>query len=349
MIRSDTTPEPCRRFYPENEPGWHAIANVLDAARRVFITTHVNPDGDAIGSELALARFLMKRGRTVRIINQSKTPALYLYLDRESMIESYEIKGEDVFRDPPGADDVVVILDLSDFDRMGAIGKFFIESGARRIVIDHHESEPEDADISVLTPYAESTGSLVYDLILCMDQSLIDAPIAEAVLTAVLTDTGYFSFTNTSSISLDVVSSLYRHGVSVHSLRKKIEATQPLIRQRLLGLCLSRVALACGGRVAWSSISTDMFRESGASREHTEGIINHIRIIEGIAIAVLFIQDGPAEWKLSFRSVSGIRVNSIAGAMGGGGHEKAAGASLRGSLPEVTAKAFTIIGRALDL
>lgn len=349
MNHSDMhTPDSCEQFYPENISKWKSIAELLQAARRVFITTHVNPDGDALGSEIALARFLAKLGKPVRIVNTSKTPAMYAFLDPGNLIESYELLGRSLFHDQPGKNDLIVILDLSDFERIGDVSGFLLRNNARRVIIDHHESEPEEADITVLTPYAESTGSLVYDLLLSMDHAHIDIPIAEAVLTAVLTDTGYFSFSNTNSTSLGVVSSLYKFGVSVHSLRKRIDATQPLARQKLLGLCLGEADLACRGRVAWSYISTEMFRKSGTAREHTEGIINLLRVIEGISIAVLFIQDGPLEWKISFRSATGIRVNAIAAQMGGGGHEKAAGASLSGTLPEVTEKAFAIIEQALD-
>lgn len=349
MNPSDTpTPDSSETFYPENASSWKSIALLVQAARRVFVTTHVNPDGDALGSEMAVARFLAKLGKPVRIVNTSKTPAMYAFLDSENLIESYELLGKSLFHDQPGKNDLIMILDLSDFERIGEVSDFLLRNNAPRVIIDHHESEPEEADVTVLAPYAESTGSLVYDLLLSMDHAHIDIPIAEAILTAVLTDTGYFSFSNTNSISLGVVSSLYKFGVSVHNLRKRIDATQPLVRQKLLGLCLAEADLACRGRAAWSYISAEMFRKSGTSREHTEGIINHLRVIEGVSIAVLFIQEEPLEWKISFRSATGIRVNSIAAQMGGGGHEKAAGAALSGTLPEVTEKAFAIINEALD-
>ncbi|MFC1511957.1 bifunctional oligoribonuclease/PAP phosphatase NrnA [Candidatus Latescibacterota bacterium] len=257
-------------FYPENSASWRSIQTVLEEASRVFITTHVNPDGDAIGSVIALGRFLVKMDKQMRIINESKTPAMYAFLDPDGMIESYDVSGDRLFHDAPSRDDVVVFLDLGDYERAGKVAEFLLGGGARTIIVDHHDATPAFADIAVVNPHAESTGSLVYDLMRVINPLLIDSPIAEVVLAAIVTDTGYFTYSNTTSTTMAIASSLYTYGISMHGLRKRIESTQPFSRQKLLGLCLAQIALADHGRIAWSYITTEMFEHSGSSREDTD-------------------------------------------------------------------------------
>ena len=335
-------------FYPEHAEQWQLIGTAIDAADTVFIATHVNPDGDALGSEMALYRFLDSRGKKVRVVNTSKTPDMYRFLDPEDIIETVVNGGIADLTGKPGPDDLVVFLDLGVIDRVGEAARFLLGGGPKTAMIDHHLPEHSPVDLAVVNPTSESTGSLVYDLIRAIDHTGITRDIAEAALTAVVTDSGYFSYSNTSARTLHIAASLYEHGVSARDLRRRLEAVQPLRRQRLLGLCLAETQVSHCGRIAWSTVTTDMLEKTGCGREHTDGIINEIRIIEGISVAMLIIQEGPATWKLSLRSMSGIPVNLIAADMGGGGHEKAAGATLIGSYDEALERALETITRALD-
>jgi bifunctional oligoribonuclease and PAP phosphatase NrnA len=335
-------------FYPDKASDWRNIASLLVSSHRVFITTHVNPDGDAIGSEMALARFLTAGGKPVRIINHSKTPDIYAFLDPNGMIETFETKGGSVFRDGPGPDDLVFFLDMGNLNRAGDTGALLLENGAQSVMIDHHVPEPVNVSIAVTVSTSDSTGSLVFDLMTTIDPARIDHDIAEAVLTAIVTDTGYFTYSNTTPVTLRIAASLYEYGASARDLRKRLERAHPLTRQRLMGLCLAETALASDGRIAWSYISSAMFARTGSSREHTDGIINEIRVIEGISVALILIQESPDIWKASFRSMSGVPVNEIAVMLGGGGHEKAAGATLHGTFEEVSKLVLTTVTEVLD-
>jgi phosphoesterase RecJ-like protein len=177
---------------------------------------------------------------------------------------------------------------------------------------------------------------MVYDLITFLDPSIIDIRIATAVLTAVVTDTGYFRYSNTTALTHRIAASLYEHGARVGAIRRELETGQPFCRQKLLGLALSNIRQGSRGRITFAHITARMFERTGARREHTDGIIDHVRIVQGTQVAALIIQEGPETFKVSFRTTENVSANEIAGMLGGGGHPRAAGATLAGSLETVT-------------
>ncbi len=333
-------------YYPENATHWARIGQMVEQAGRIFLSTHVNPDGDAIGSVMALAGVLAGMGKPYRIILQSTTPETYRFLDPEGRIESYPENPP--VADGPGKDDLVLFLDLGRLDRTGQVERFLVDNPAGKVVIDHHRPETVGADLIVVNPRAESTGSLVYDLITTIAPGLVNERIALAALTAIVTDTGYFRYSNTTETTHRVAASLYAHGAKVGAIRRELETGQPFCRQKLLGFVLAGLSQAAGGRIAYASITQDMFEKTGAHREHTDGIIDHIRIIQNTRIASLIIQEGPDLFKVSFRTTDSVPANDIASLLGGGGHPRAAGATLAGNLERVTAlmleAAETILG-----
>ena len=327
-------------FFPENLDDWRKIASLIDHSEKIFISTHVNPDGDAIGSEMALAVFLSRMGKSVRIINHSVTPSMFRFLDPDGIIESCENIGLNSIR--PDKNNTVVFLDLGRFDRAGKSADLLAHTPSKKVIIDHHPPESINADVIVVNPSASSTGSLIYDLMCYMDFTLINREIAQAVLTAIVTDTGYFRYSNTTATTHSIASSLYQHDVSSFVIRRHFEKGFPLCRQKLLGLMLSTVRKSADGKIAYAHITESMFKEAGALREHTENLIDLIRVIEDVSIAVLIIQEGENRYKLSFRSGDTASVNTIASMLGGGGHPRAAGASLTGTLENVTAMVLEV-------
>jgi bifunctional oligoribonuclease and PAP phosphatase NrnA len=320
-------------YYPENSADWIKIGHLLRQAECIFITTHINPDGDAIGSVMALAGFLKKIGKKYRVVIQSSVVEMYKFLDPEGVIESFP----DTMPagDSPGERDLVIFLDLGKFDRTGNVMEYLVHNHAQKIIIDHHPPETVEANHIVVNPRAEATGSLVYDFICQIEPSVIDKKIALAVLTAIVTDTGYFRYGNTTSVTHLVAASLYEHGARVGEIRKALETGQPFSRQKLLGYALANLRLSSCGRIVYSWITLKMFRDSGARREHTDGIIDQLRIIKNIKVAALIVQDGTEQYKVSFRTVDSIPANDIASMLGGGGHPRAAGATRSGNLEKV--------------
>lgn len=321
-------------YYPENAAYWMRIGQLVEQADRIFLSTHINPDGDAVGSVMALADVLIGMGKQIRIVLQSVVPENYRFLDPDGRIESYpEIPPSD---GRPEEGDIVFFMDVGRTDRTGIVEDFLFLNRATKIIIDHHRPETVEADLIVVNPRAESTGSLIYDLVTAIAPSAVNERIAIAVLTAMVTDTGYFRYSNTTETTHRIVASLYGHGARVGFIRKKLETGQPFCRQKLLGLALARLTSASGGRIVYSTITREMFEEAEARREHTDGLIDHIRIIQDARIASLIIQEGPDTFKVSFRTSNGVPANDIASLLGGGGHLRAAGATLIGTMEQAS-------------
>jgi len=321
-------------FFPENLDDWRRIRFLLEKAEKVFITSHVNPDGDAIGSETALANFVRAMGKPVRIINHAQTPESFTFLDTGGMIEMF--REEMLYTIGPRQSDVVFFLDLGRYERAGDAARYLAETRAPKVIIDHHPRETADADVTVVNTQAASTGSLIFDLMCHIDASLITRDAALSIMTAVVTDTGYFRYSNTTATTHLIAAALYRYGVGAIEVRRHLETGYPLCRQKLLGLALGSVKLNETGEIACAHLTTSMFEKAGARREHTDGIIEQIRYINDIKVAALIIQEGKSSFKVSLRSSDGTTINKIAAALGGGGHPRAAGANVTGTLEEVT-------------
>jgi len=333
-------------FFPENSQDWKRIARLVEQAETVFISTHVNPDGDAIGSVTGFAACLRHLGRQCRAIIHSPTPKLFGFLDPDTTIESLTENGIPVHGPKKG--DLVVMLDLGTYARLGTGMEFLFENEAAKVVIDHHIPEPVMADVVVVNTRACSTGSLVFDFFLSTYPMSVSRVAALGLMTALVTDTGFFGYSNTTATSLQIAASLCDYGISTADIRNRLESKYPLYRQKLLGMMLADMAVTTCGRVAYSVITRSMFRKSGASREHTENIINHLRVVEGIQIAILFIEEDKNIFKTSFRSAGEVPVHIIAHELGGGGHRMASGAHVRGSLEEVKEQVLRVAAGVLD-
>ena len=333
-------------YFPENIHDWKKIASYVDKAETIYITTHVNPDGDAIGSVMALAGFFSGLGKTFRVINDSKTPEIYRFLDPDTIIETPD--ENETPSGGPGKVDLVMFLDLNNYSRLGKIRDFLVNNNAVKIIIDHHIPDKVEADIKVVNTRASSTGSLIFDFIHTLDKSLIDKKIARALLTAIASDTGFFKYSNTTKTTHLIASELYKYGVKTNEVYRSLETRQQFCRQKLMGFALSQAQITSGGRIAYTVITDEIFEKAGAQREHTDGIIDQLRIIKGIKVASLIIQEGADLYKASFRTSGNIPANKIASQLGGGGHPKAAGATLRGTLDEVAKRVIETINSVMD-
>jgi len=240
-------------IFPENRNHWIKTASLVKNSNRIFISTHVNPDGDAIGSVMALYGFFTRMGKTCRIVNEAATPEMYRFLDPEGVIESY-FEGKQP-HDPPGKGDLVMVLDLGNYSRLGKAAGFLVQNEAAKVVIDHHQPEQITADVIAINTGACSTASLVYDFMCSIGRSLINQPIAEALLTAVISDTGFFRYSNTNAITHRIAAELYACNVNVSEIRKHLESGQLLSRQKLLGLTLAGLRTAASGKIAYSTIA----------------------------------------------------------------------------------------------
>jgi phosphoesterase RecJ-like protein len=316
-----------------------AIADILRREKTFLILTHYRPDGDAVGSQLALVLLLRDLGKTVEAWNDDAVPAKFKFLP-----------GADLITHPPPTPksfDVVISIDASTWPRVGTAAEKI--AGRKHFInIDHHVSNEKFADINWIVPEAPASGQIAYDLIRRGGFQLTPA-IAQALFAAISTDTGSFMFANTTAACLRVAAELVETGINVGEISRHVYESYPYARFRMLQLALADLKLTDHRRTAYFWVTKAMFADTGAKREDTEGLIDYARAIEGVIVAILFEElEEPGKIRISLRSKHPqLDVNSIARHFGGGGHKEAAGARLTGTQSEVEPKVLAAVTAAL--
>jgi len=301
----------------------------LIPGRRVALSTHMNADGDGCGSEAALARMLTARGLDVRIVNPTPWPPLFDFLLGDGVRDESK-RGTAALRDI----DLLVVLDISEVTRLGVLTDSVRALGVPKLVIDHHIASSDPAGTIVLTDVdACATGELVYDLA-CVLGFEITPEIAQALYAAILTDTGSFRFSNTTPRCHAIASDLLSRGVDPEEMYTRIYASAPPGRIRLLAEVLATLGIDQAVGLTWLSMPAGALERHGVRQEDLDGIVEHARSIAGTRMALFFRDLGYGKVKVSFRSTGDVDVNAFARQFGGGGHAKASGALIAGSLDE---------------
>ncbi len=300
------------------------IQALIHKANTCVLTSHVNPDGDGLGSELALARFLRKLGKRAAILNHSETPENYLWMD-----PGHEIIHFDAERDGASilSADLILILDTNQPERLRSLQPFVERSPATKVIIDHHLEPHPFGDHYVIDDDATSTGELVYRLITTMDKSLMDSEIARALYTAIMTDTGSFRFPRTDPEIHRITAHLLEFDVTPIEVYANVYEGWSEGRMRLLGEVLDSMKTAHNGKVAYVVCTQKMFRDTGTTEVETDNFTNYPMSVRGVVVGILFneLRNGV---KISFRSKGSIPINQLAKEFGGNGHLNAAGARL---------------------
>ena len=314
----------------ERRAGIQRIARELVAGRTVALSTHINADGDGCGSETGLARLLMQRGMTVRIVNPTPWPDLFDFL----LGDDVEDRSADGVTALKGID-LLIVLDISDVKRLGQLADRVRSLSVPRLVIDHHIASDEPGGDIVLTDTAAcATGELVYDLA-CELGFEITPLVARSLYTAILTDTGGFRFSNTTPRCHAVAADLMAAGVDPEEMYQRVYASAPEGRVRLLGDVLQSLGVDAERGIAWLSLPAGRMEQYNVRQEDLDGIVEHARSIAGTRMALFFRDLGHGKVKVSFRSSGGVDVNAFARQFGGGGHARASGALIAGSLDDV--------------
>jgi phosphoesterase RecJ-like protein len=300
----------------------------LDRAKHPLLTTHVNPDGDGLGSELGLYRFLTARGKKATVLNASPTPNAYKFLDPEGFIQPYG-RGDPLPEDV----DLLVALDFGKWERLGPMSEVACNSGLPVLCIDHHPSEGEFGEPQVINDRACATGEIVYDLLKSYGDPL-SPPAAEALYTAMMTDTGSFRFSNTNVRTHLIIADLMKVGVNPAMVYSHIYESNHPARLRLLGLTLSELQVSTDGRIGWIAVTQEMLRKAEARPEDTEDFVDLPRTLGGVQVSILFIELATGIIRISLRSKGIVRVNEVAMSLGGGGHPFAAGIRVKGPLED---------------
>jgi bifunctional oligoribonuclease and PAP phosphatase NrnA len=330
------------RISAERRAAIARIAEHLQPGLRVALTTHINADGDGCGSEAGLARLLARRGLQPHIVNPTPWPDLFAFL-----------LGDDVTdRSPEGVAalrniDLLIVLDISDVKRLGALTEAVRGLKVPRIVIDHHIPSDDRAGEIVLTDTtACATGELVYDLAFELGFEITPG-VARALYIAILTDTGGFRFSNTSPRCHAVAADLLATGLDPEEMYQRVYASAPVGRLRLLAEVLQTLGVDEQKGLTWLSMNAGALEQHQVRQEDLDGIVEHARSIAGTRMAVFFRDLGHGKVKASFRSTGAVDVNAFARTFGGGGHARASGALIPGTLDDVRERVLAAARRVL--
>jgi phosphoesterase RecJ-like protein len=306
-------------------------AEVIHGADRFLVTTHENPDGDALGSMLAMRLALEQLGKDVLMYlgGQAPLPAEYAFMDLDGLLRQVP---------PDAAERVLLAVDCANESRLGPDPEV-LQQAPRVVDIDHHHDNTRFGDVNVIDPTASSTGELLRDLFRELSVALTP-PIAEALYIALVTDTGRFQYTNTTPKALRLAAELVEAGADLHRIFQGVYETVQFAKLKLLARALERAQVYEGGRLVVSYLLRDDFAEVGAAEPYSEGIIDFLRAVEGADMAVLIREPprpgGPTR-RVSLRaSHDELDVSAIARKSDGGGHRQAAGFSSEASIEEIT-------------
>ncbi|MUG88345.1 bifunctional oligoribonuclease/PAP phosphatase NrnA [Paenibacillus timonensis] len=298
-----------------------------------LIVSHVQPDGDAVSSTLVVGWLLSCLGKKFVMVNEGPIPKRMRYLWHAEEILDLSITPLDRNFDH------VICVDCADFKRVGTTHEWFAE-GAQLLNIDHHPTNDLYGSVNLVVPSAAATAEILFDLLAYMGLEL-DESAATALYTGLLTDTGGFRYSNTSPKVMAAASKLLEYGVDGPGLSELLLEQMTLPQLRLLTRALNGLELTEDGKIGWVSVDDEDLKATGAVHEDMEGIVNYPRNIQGVEVGLLFKVINEHAVKVSMRSAGTVDVARVAQSFGGGGHVRAAGAHIEGTLE-------TIIPRVLE-
>ncbi len=320
------------------------LAAGLTHGMTLALSTHVNSDGDGCGSEAALSRLLAQRGIHCRIVNPTPWPTMLRFL-LGGPVQDLSAQGAAALRD--AAVNAILVVDISDVKRLGTLADAVREAKVPRFCIDHHiPSDEPPAEVIVADTRASATGELVFDLAQVLGLS-IDIETATALYIAILTDTGGFRFSNTTPRVHAIAAQLLALGVDPELMYRRVYASQSPGRVRLLAEALQSLGVEEAIGLSWLSLTAGAKERYQVTSEEMDGIVEHPRSIAGTRLAVFFRDLGHNRVKISFRSSGNVDVNALARQFDGGGHAKASGAVVHGSLKDVELRVLAASREAL--
>ncbi len=325
--------------------GAREVARAVLPGMRVLLTTHVNADGDGCGSQVAMWHLLKDHGALPVIANPTGFPERF-----EFLLEGAE--GAD--RSPQAVKelqraDLVVVLDIADVGRLGHLGERVAALKVPVACVDHHTSNGHLPPGPRLTDSAASaTGELIHDLARVAGWPL-NREAARAIYVALLTDTGGFRFSNTTPRALQVAAHLLEHGLDPEEIYSRVYSSEPEGRVRLLAEVLDTLVVEIPPGLAWITVPPGALERHNVTPDDLEGVVEYPRSIRGVQLALLFRPLANSRVKVSFRSLGDVDSAALAERFGGGGHRKAAGASIEGSIADVQETVLAAARKVLEL
>ncbi len=297
--------------------------SLIKESSNIYIASHVQPDGDNIGSILALGMAIKKMNKDVNILKVDEVPSDYRFLPNVELIKEYEI---------PSTVDLFIALDSSDMNRLG-LGKEFALKAEKIINIDHHITNDKFGDINIISDSSGATGEIVYQVIKKMNVD-IDRYIATCLYTAISTDTGSFMYSNTTYSTHMIIAELMKTGIDINDINVNLYQSRSIERTRLFINSLNNLELHLDGKIGIVYVTQEMLRANNAKLEDTEGIVSFIRDIDSVEVACLLKEIKEDEVKVSLRSKRNIDVAKISSRYNGGGHMRAAGCTINATIEE---------------
>lgn len=309
------------------------IADVITRHDSFLVTSHVRPDGDSIGSTLALYHMLRNMGKSALVYNQDRTPGNYQFLPGAA----------DIIHELPAThnSEVVFILDCSELERIGDDAEKITGEGLM-INIDHHISNSRFCELAYIDIHASSTAELVFRLADAMNIT-VTKDIADNLYTGIITDTGGFRYGSTSQEALATASSMVACGADPQWLSENIYESNPEAKVRLLARVLQSLTLYQDAKIAYLVVDQRSLNDTGAKMEHTEGFVDIPRSIAGVAVSILFSEMSDNQYKISLRSKGHYNIAHVAEKFAGGGHANAAACRLSGGIEHVKASILNAV------
>ena len=321
---------------------WSPFVDLVRKHQRFLITTHIRPDPDGLGSQLALADALEGMGRTVQMVIASSWPPRYTFLDPERRIERFAPPG-DAHKDV----EVIVVLDTGTWNQLGDFGDWMKTSKATKVVIDHHVTQDDLGALLLADTNSEATGRLVYEAVQALGQQ-VSRKAAGCLFAAVATDTGWFRHKNTTPATFALAEKLARAGADPNYLYDEIYEQNTVARVNLLGLVLQRLQVIENGTIAYSEVFKGDYAKTGAIPQDTEDAVGYTRSISGVEVGMIFLEQPAGGIKVSFRSKGKVDVAAIAKSFDGGGHRLASGATLHTAMAEAQKRVLDAVRQALQ-
>ena len=314
------------------------VMGAIRRHRRFIVSTHVNPEGDALGSALALASLIRRLGKQALVVTDGGVPEAFKFLPRVTPVHA---------RLPAGyRPDAAITVDVPVLERLGSIAPVFMRTGMR-IVVDHHVSNKRPGDVNWVDPCAAATGEMVYRLY----RAFRVKPTREeayCMYVAIVTDTGSFKYMSTTPEVLRIAAELVSLGVSPLKTSQELYECHTASDMKFLGKILSSMRQAYGGKVAWVEVPLAVLRAGRPGPEIMDELVNFPRAVRTAEVAFILRQPSPkGKIRASFRSKGRIDVNKVARTFGGGGHMAASGCSIDGTLAQARAKVLKVVGKAL--
>jgi bifunctional oligoribonuclease and PAP phosphatase NrnA len=305
-----------------NNTSKESIIKLIKNSQNVVISAHTSPDGDAVGSILAVYHYLRTLNKNVYAFLDKPVPYNYTFLPGASYIKKYE----DSDYNKAVSADLIIIVDLNDPNRLKSVEKPLLDSKAIKILIDHHIEPKEFADYYYIYPEAAATGELIYDILKSDKEFVFTKEISENLYTAILTDTGSFRFSSTSPKIHEIIADLIRNGADPAYIYDSVYNTQPANFMLLYGKAIKSLKYFYNGKVAFMSVSIEDYHETKTDTEAVDGFVEKILSVQGVLVGVLVSEvEGSNEIKLSFRSKNHYDIRQLAVTCNGGGHTNAAG------------------------